>query len=64
MNKTYIYIAQALQIGFDIFGILILGVILGVYLDSKLDCAPIGVLSGAFLGIISCFKALLKLGRK
>ena len=64
MNKVFVYIVQATQIAYDIFGTLVIAVFLGILVDRTLGIKPIGILAGAGIGIIACFRNILKIGSK
>ncbi len=64
MNKNWVYVVKALQIGLEIFGMLFICVFVGLMIDRYFNISPIGVLAGSFLGVASCFYQILKIGGK
>jgi F0F1-type ATP synthase assembly protein I len=48
-------------VGFFIGGSILLGVVTGLWLDNKLNSAPIGVIVGLFLGLAIAFYGVYRL---
>lgn len=63
-NSIWKSIVLALNIGFDIFGILIISVFIGLFADYYLGLKPVGIIAGSLLGIAGCFKKILEIGGK
>lgn len=63
-SKILKYIVMALGIGWDIFGMLILSVFIGIGIDRVFMIKPIGILIGCVIGIVSSFRQILKIGGK
>ena len=57
MNRS---IGKALELGFSIFSMILLGVIIGLFLDSWLNTKVIFTLVGILLGVASAFWYLLR----
>ncbi len=63
-NKVWKYIILALGIGWEIFGVLLISVFIGLFIDRYFNIQPIGILVGSLIGIIGSFKHILQLGGK
>lgn len=63
-NSILKSVILALNLGLDIFGVLILAVFMGLMIDRYLNIAPLGILIGSIFGIIGSFKKILEIGGK
>lgn len=63
-NSMFKAIVMALSIGWDIFGILLICVLIGAGIDYIFSLKPIGILGGCFFGIVGSFVQILKIGGK
>jgi ATP synthase protein I len=54
-------IAYAMSLGFTIVGCILVGVIIGYYLDSYLQTKPIFMIIGILLGVVSSFLVLYRM---
>ena len=56
-------IAQLFTIAYDIFGTLVVGVLMGLWLDRLFHTKAIFTIVLSILGIIQAFRVILKLGK-
>lgn len=56
-------LAKVFQIGYDIFGNLLLFILLGLWLDNRLSTKHIFLIAGVVLGVYNSFRALYNLGK-
>lgn len=61
--KLFKIIAQVFTIAYDIFGTLIVGVLMGLWLDCLFHTKAIFTIVLSILGIIQAFRVILKLGK-
>ena len=61
--KLFKIIAQVFTIAYDIFGTLIVGVLMGLWLDRLFHTTAIFTIVLSILGIIQAFRVILKLGK-
>lgn len=60
--KLFKIIAQVFTIAYDIFGILVVGVLLGIWMDRLFHTKAIFTIVFSILGIIQSFRVMMKLG--
>ena len=63
-NSILKSVILALNLGLDIFGVLIFSVFIGLIADRYFNIAPIGILISSIFGIIGSFKKILEIGGK
>ncbi len=59
--RRWVAALRLVGVGFFIGGSIVVGVVTGLWLDNKLDSAPVWVIIGLFLGLIIAFYGVYRM---
>lgn len=60
--KLWVIVARVFSIAYDIFGTLVIGVLVGIVMDKMLNTKAVFTIIFSILGVIQGFRMLLKIG--